>query len=230
MTRSVVILTAMQLEADPFIELLEGAEHVEAPPEGMRVVRGSLEGRDAMVARTGVGLVAAATAATWAATAFSPTAIISAGTAGGLSRGIDVGDVAVSEAATYGTADATEFGYERGQVPGQPVRFDAAQELLGAAKDASEQHWRFGRILSGDTFVTAKNVADTREAFPDAVATDMESCAIAQTASAFGIPWLSVRGISDLCGPEAGQDFHMDAAEAAERSRDVVVAILRALP
>ncbi|HIY66954.1 MAG TPA: 5'-methylthioadenosine/S-adenosylhomocysteine nucleosidase [Candidatus Agrococcus pullicola] len=230
MTRSVVILTAMQLEADPFIELLEGAESVEAPASGIHAVRGALDRRDLVVARTGVGLVAAATATAWASSAFNPQAIISAGTAGGLPRDISIGDVAVSEASTYGTADATEFGYERGQVPGQPVRFNAADELLEAARDAAQQHWRFGRILSGDTFVTAKNVADTREAFPDAVATDMESCAIAQTASAFSIPWLSVRGISDLCGPEAGQDFHMDAAEAAERSRDAVVAILSRLP
>ena len=225
----VVILTAMPLEAAPFVELLEDAQQLASPTAGWSAVRGTLAGADAVVATTGIGLAAAAAAATWAIGAFAPRAVISAGTAGGLPRDISVGDVAVSEATTYGTADATEFGYERGQVPGQPVRFEAGEALLSAARTAAEAHWRFGRILSGDTFVTARNVADTREAFADAVATDMESCAIAQTASAFGVPWLSVRGISDLCGPEAGQDFHMDSAEAAARSRDAVVALLRQL-
>lgn len=222
----VVILTAMPLEAAPFVELLEDAQQIESPTAGWSAVRGTLAGQDAVVTTTGIGLAAAAAAATWAIGAFAPRAVVSAGTAGGLPRDISVGDVAVSEAATYGTADATEFGYERGQVPGQPVRFEAAEALLAAARTAAEPHWRFGRILSGDTFVTARNVADTRETFADAVATDMESCAIAQTASAFGVPWLSVRGISDLCGPEAGQDFHMDAGEAAARSRDAVIALL----
>lgn len=229
MTRSTAILTAMQLEADVFIEQLENPETLTTPLDRLTAVQGTLHGHPVTVIRTGVGLVAAASATTWAALTLNPTSIVSAGTAGGLSCDIEVGHVAVGEAATYGTADATEFGYERGQVPGQPVRFEADAELLGTARSAAGDGWRFGRILSGDTFVTARNVADTREAFPDAVATDMESCAIAQAASALGIPWLSVRGISDLCGPEAGQDFHMDAREAATRSRDAVVAILGSL-
>lgn len=221
----IAVLTAMPLEAEPFVEAL--TERVDiAAPGGIRAVSGLLAGAPVVIVTTGIGLVAAAKAATWAAVALAPSSIISAGTAGGLPRDISVGDIAVSDAATYGTADATVFGYERGQVPGQPVRFEAAGHLVDAARAAAQPHWRFGRVLSGDTFVTAHNVADTREAFPDAVAADMESCAIAQTASAFGLPWLSIRGISDLCGPEAGQDFHMDAAEAAARSRDAVVALL----
>ena len=37
---------------------------------------------------------------------------------------------------------------------------------------------------------------------------------------------VSVRGVSDLCGPEAGQDFHIAAEEAAARSAAVVLALL----
>ena len=43
----------------------------------------------------------------------------------------------------------------------------------------------------------------------------MESTALAQVAVGAGIPFVSVRGVSDLCGPEAGQDFHIAAEEAA---------------
>ncbi|SJM55559.1 5'-methylthioadenosine/S-adenosylhomocysteine nucleosidase [Gulosibacter sp. 10] len=298
----VLIACAMDEEAAAFA--LEDAQELEPPLAGVAARRGRLQslderapGAEVVLLTTGIGLVAAAGAATWAIGAFAPRAVISAGTGGGLPADIAVGDVAVAESCTYGTADATEFGYERGQVPRQPVRFAAAEPLVEAAlagapaalkdhleragsgqadagqscseQDAPEQDGaerddsgqdgsgqddsgrdnseqtaaahpttpgpvphaavRLGRILSGDTFVTARNVADMREAFPDAVAADMESCAIAQTAAAFGVPFISVRGISDLCGPVAGQDFHMALDEAAARSAAAVRGLLAAL-
>lgn len=233
----VVILCAMAEEAAAFEARLREAVEVPVPFSGARATRAALpvaidRSVEVVLVTSGIGLVAAATAATWALLEFSPATVISAGTGGGLPADIAVGDIAVAESCTYGTADATEFGYERGQVPRQPVRFPSSPELLHAARDsipgATAGGLRVGRILSGDTFVTARNVADTRVAFPDAVATDMESCAIAQTAGAFGVPFISVRGISDLCGPTAGQDFHLGVAEAAARSRDAVLALLAA--
>lgn len=235
----VVIICAMDEETAAFDTALSDITPVEVPLDSATAKRGTLslgEDRavDAVLVTSNIGLVAAASAATWAIGEFSPSAVVSAGTGGGLPADISVGDIAVAESCTYGTADATEFGYERGQVPRQPVRFPSSPELVAAAlagiPGSSAGALRVGRILSGDTFVTARNVADTREAFPDAVATDMESCAISQTAGAFGVPFISVRGVSDLCGPSAGQDFHMGVDEAAARSRDAVLAMLAALP
>lgn len=230
----------MAEESAVFDEFLVDTVAVTSPLSNVTAKRGMLKVGDtvtpvdAIILTSNIGLVAAASAATWAIGEFTPSAVISAGTGGGLPADIEVGDIAIADACTYGTADATEFGYERGQVPRQPVRFLSSPELLAAATTAIPTATvgaaRVGRILSGDTFVTARNVADMREAFPDAVATDMESCAIAQTSIAFGVPFISVRGISDLCGPAAGQDFHMGVDEASARSRDAVRALLRALP
>ena len=221
----IAILCAMAEEAAPFVAALAAAEPVPAPLEGATAQRGALDGREVVVVTTGIGLVAAAAASTWAVVALGARVLVSAGSAGGLSRESRVGDVAVGDSYTYGTADATEFGYERGQVPRQPVRF-AASERLADAVPAPELR---GRILSGDTFVTARNVAELRGAFADAVATDMESTAIAQVARAAGAEFVSVRGISDLCGPEAGVDFHIGVDEAAARSFAAVRGMLAAL-
>ena len=167
--------------------------------------------------------------------------IVSAGTAGGLARAGEVGDVCASTALAFTDADATAFGYARGQIPGQPPVFEADTGMRGtvathgpaaltsATPASSSARLHLGQMLSGNSFVTAANVADTREAFPEAVSTDMESTALAQVAAAAGAPFVSVRGISDLCGPEAGQDFHIGADEAAARSAAVVIAALTAL-
>lgn len=194
--------------------------------------------RELVLVRSGIGLVAAASALATALTRLAPAVVLSAGTAGGLGREVEVGDVCVSTTLAYTDADATAFGYAHGQTPGQPAVFEAdaavlarVEEVGPAALRASTAssggaRIRAGQMLAGNSFVTAANVGRARELFPGAVSTDMESTALAQVAASAGIPFASVRGVSDLCGPEAGQDFHIGAHEAAARSAAVVLAAL----
>ena len=81
-------------------------------------------------------------------------------------------------------------------------------------------------MLAGNSFITAANAGRARELFPEAVSTDMESTALAQVCAGAEVPFVSVRGVSDLCGPQAGQDFHIGVEEAATRSAAVVIAVL----
>ena len=194
--------------------------------------------RELVLVRSGIGLVAAASALATALTRLAPAVVLSAGTAGGLGREVEVGDVCVSMTLAYTDADATAFGYAHGQTPGQPAVFEAdaavlarVEEVGPAALRASTAssggaRIRAGQMLAGNSFVTAANVGRARELFPGAVSTDMESTALAQVAASAEIPFASVRGVSDLCGPEAGQDFHIGAHEAAARSAAVVLAAL----
>ena len=194
--------------------------------------------RELVLVRSGIGLVAAASALATALTRLAPAVVLSAGTTGGLGREVAVGDVCVSTTLAYTDADATAFGYAHGQTPGQPAVFEADAAVLarveavgpaalrGATASSADARIRAGQMLAGNSFVTAANVGRARELFPGAVSTDMESTALAQVAASAGIPFASVRGVSDLCGPEAGQDFHIGADEAAARSAAVVLAAL----
>ncbi|WP_205739534.1 5'-methylthioadenosine/adenosylhomocysteine nucleosidase [Georgenia sp. SYP-B2076] len=189
-----------------------------------------LDGRHVLVVRSGIGLVNAASAVVAALARVRPRAVLSTGSAGGLAADVAVGDVVVGERYTYASADATAFGYARGQVPGMPAAYDADPVLLGAARAVAPAAGalRTGEMVSGDSFITAANVAEVRQAFPAALSTDMETTALAQVCHAYAVPFLSVRGISDLCGPAADQDFHMAVDEVAARAADVVLAVLRA--
>lgn len=194
--------------------------------------------RELVLVRSGIGLVAAASALATALTRLAPAVVLSAGTTGGLGREVAVGDVCVSTTLAYTDADATAFGYAHGQTPGQPAVFEADAAVLarveaigpaalrGATASSADARIRAGQMLAGNSFVTAANAGRARELFPGAVSTDMESTALAQVAASAGIPFASVRGVSDLCGPEAGQDFHIGADEAAARSAAVVLAAL----
>jgi adenosylhomocysteine nucleosidase len=224
-----VVLGAMDEEIRPYSR--------RATRAGPVVQRGNARGQvvtigDAtlLIVRSGIGLVNAASAAVAALSQARPRAIVSTGSAGGLGRGVEVGDVVVGDSYTYAGADATAFDYVRGQVPGMPVAYDADPELVAAAARAQLPlgTLRVGQMVSDDSFVTDVNVSEVRGHFPDALSTDMETTALAQVAHSYSLPYLSVRGISDLCGPEADQDFHLGVDEAAERAAVVVLAALGA--
>ena len=250
-----LVVTAMPEEAQPFLEALPQAQeaapiHLPGAAQAwsleLPAANDDADGASAAAAhelilvRSGIGLVAAASALATALTQVSPAVVISAGTTGGLGRAVEVGDVCVSQTLAYADVDATAFGYAVGQTPGQPAVFTADPGLVERARTAlatlreatptaAGARIHVAQMLAGGSFVTAANVKDMRERFPEAVSTDMESTALAQVCHAAGVPFASVRGVSDLCGPEAGQDFHIGADEAASRSAAVVLAALGAL-
>jgi len=126
-------------------------------------------------------------------------------------------------------ADATAFGYSIGQVPGMPQDYAADRALSGLALAAAhDESVRSGVIGSSEVFVTARRALQFREQFPDVVAVDMESAAIAQFAHTHAQPFLSVRAISDLCAPD-GTEFLTHVDGAADRSAAVVASVLAAL-
>lgn len=222
-----VIVTAMADESAPFVDRADFVG--EASQVGHAVHRLlSFEGRGVLLVQCGIGLVNSATAAAVAISATSTRVVISAGSAGGVGVDVRVGDVVVGSTYLYSGADARAFGYALGQVPGMPETYPGDQDLLAAALGADVPGLRVlaGTTISGDAFIDASTVDAIRTAFPGALSTDMESAALAHTSHLYGVPFLSVRGISDLCGPAAGADFLTHVDDAAERSARVVIGAL----
>lgn len=222
-----LVVTAMEEEARPY--LLHGGEELDTPVgSAWRVEVG---GRDCVLLVSGIGLVNAAAAVTAMLGRFAPAGLISSGSAGGLAQGIFVGDVVVGNAYAYHDADATNFGYARGQVPGMPERYAADKDLVSQALGARVENVRVrpGKIVSGNSFIYSETVDAVRAAFPNALAADMESAALAQVAHLFGLRFVSIRAVSDLCGPHAGDDFSMSVAEVSERAAAVVEAVVTRL-
>ena len=229
-----LVLAAMPEEASPLVGRLEEASPLEVPFDGgVAAVRGSLQGTDTVVVTTGIGIAAAAAAATWGVLTTAPALIVAAGSCGGLAADVEVGTLVVGETFTYSIADATAFGYAPGQVPGGPERFEAEAAWVDLAEQAARRAdaqalqgegrgVRRGLMLSGDAFVTAEIAEPMRARFPAAVSADMETTASARTAAVLGIPFVALRAVSDLCGPAAGQQFHLELDLVAEISARAV--------
>ena len=233
-----LVLVAMPEEAAPLLARLQDAAALEVPfTGGVTATRGRLAGAEAVVVTTGIGIAAATAAATWAILETGPELVVAAGSCGGLAADVEVGTLIVGESFTYSIADATAFGYAPGQVPGGPVRFTAppawaeaaeraARSTVGAA-DGPRGAVRRGLMLSGDAFVTAALAEPMRERFPAALSADMETTASARTAESLGVAFVALRAVSDLCGPAAGQQFHLELDVVAETSARAVEALAR---
>ena len=111
---------------------------------------------------------------------------------------------------------------------------DGVASSASSASSVSGGGWavRPGLIASSDAFMTAERVIGVRSAFADVVdvdAVDMESMAIAQTCHVHHVPFVSVRGISDLAGPDAHDVHDENLALTAGRSADVTMHLVRAI-
>jgi adenosylhomocysteine nucleosidase len=233
------VLTAMDDEAAPFLERATSVSDVVRYGNADHRVA-VVEGRRILLIRCGIGLVNAAGAATEAilrTRSSSGTAplVISAGSAGGVGADVSVGEVVAGSRYLNADADVRVFDYALGQSPGMPPFYAPPASVLGALpsdpRDAAGVPIRVrqGLILSGDRFVSGDLVAGIRESFPDVLATDMESVGIAQVCRVYDVPFVSIRGVSDLADPSAVGDHLTHVDDASDRSARVVLALLAAL-
>ena len=155
--------------------------------------------------QSGIGKAGAARTATELILRERPDCIINSGCAGGLAPLVAVGDTVLGAQTAYHDVWCGE-GNLPGQVQGLPQCFDADPALLQKALALpAAQPVHSGLICTGDWFVTtAQEDEKILKTYPEALACDMESAAIAQVCHHYGVPFLSFRMISDVHG--SGQD------------------------
>lgn len=224
-----MVLCAMEEEAQPFIA--DGTWQ-EVSSFGCARFFASPSQPAFGLALTGIGGVNAAVAATIAIDRYDVTCLIYAGTTGGLGTDVAVRDVICGSDYRYSSADATAFGYAPGQIPHMPEYYPAGTRLATAARalaDDSSSTIHIGGVLSADSFITARQAPDMRRTFPTAVGTDMESAFAAQVCHMADVPFMSVRGVSDLCSPDGAKEFHVNTDVAATASATAVRDILARL-
>ena len=225
-----LVISAMPQEMAPMHAILEANPGSGAPipsPIG-RITQWQTPTDSVVCAVTGIGFAATASCLGWLLAHYAPQMLVSIGSAGGLSAESRVRELVLGTSYRDGGADGSAFGYVRGQVPGQPEYFSADAAMLETLRSTladpngplADIATREGEVLSSDTFVTDSNVGDMREAFPAAVSADMESYAAAHVAHQWGIPFISLRAISDLCASPEDQaiSFHAELSEVAEIS------------
>lgn len=83
-----------------------------------------------------------------------------------------------------------------------------------------------GRILTGDQFISKKDVKIQLGKDFDALCVDMESGAVAQVCARLGIKFLIIRSISDSITDDSGMEYTSFVKLAAENSKKILKEII----
>ncbi|MGL6258354.1 5'-methylthioadenosine/S-adenosylhomocysteine nucleosidase [Vibrio sp. WXL103] len=220
------IIGAMEQEVSILKNALTNLEQVNKA--NCTFFSGELNGVEVVLLQSGIGKVAAAIGTSILLDEYQPDVVINTGSAGGFDASLNLGDVVISTEVRHHDADVTAFGYEIGQMAGQPAAFSADSKLMDIAEQAlaqmEDKHAVRGLICTGDAFVcTAERQAFIRQHFPSVIAVEMEAAAIAQTCHQFNVPFVVVRAISDVADKESPMSFEEFLPLAAQSSSEMVI-------
>ncbi|MDR0448040.1 MAG: 5'-methylthioadenosine/S-adenosylhomocysteine nucleosidase [Treponema sp.] len=231
------IIGAMEPEVIMLRDLLK--ETIRESTGGFDFFKGTLEGKDVVLLRCGIGKVNAAVGCTLLIDHYHPELVINTGSAGGIGPGLHFGDAVISQGLVHHDADVTAFNYEPGQLPGMPAVFPVPSNLIELAEQAVDElkqekilpegfnHVR-GIIGSGDVFMNdPERIARTAKQFPELRAIEMESAAVAQSCWLFKVPCLVIRALSDIAGIESSIRFDEFLPAASKNSCEIVRKILK---
>ena len=192
--------------------------------------KGKFYDEDIVFVQSGVGKVNAAMTATILITRYNVDKVIFSGVAGSLDRKVKVGDVVIGTEMIQHDADATEFGYEIGQIPQMDEwKFKSAPKLLEKSKNIKNDKFElfFGRILTGDQFISKKDEKKRLGEKFEALCVDMESAAVAQVCYRLNTDFLILRSISDSLTDESGMEYDVFVELAANNSKEILKEILK---
>ena len=225
---TIAIIGAMEEEVTILREAIEISEvktiaHVE-------FTVGTLNGKEVVLLRSGIGKVNVAIATTLLFEHFNVEAVINTGSAGGLHPEANIGDVVVSDGTLYHDVDVTGFNYEYGQVPGMPTVYLPDSKLMckvEAVLKASNKTYWVGKIGTGDSFINRPDQMESiKKNCPSVVAIEMEAAAVAQVCHHYKKPFIIVRALSDIAGKESHVSFNEFITVAAKESSEMVTKLV----
>ena len=223
------MLTAMSVEYKQIASILTDTKTEKIGPH--EFLKGTLGNKEIILMQCGIGKVNAASGVTNMIIHYKPDGIVSTGVAGGIDVCLRVMDVVVSTQTCYHDVSCGD-DVDPGQVQGLPSFVESSKEMVETAK-ATQTGIRIvpGLICTGDQFITNREQLNVIKAsYPEGLAVDMESAAIAQVCHLYGIPFASFRIISDTPGAEAHFEEYLNFWQTmADKSFSVTRLFLNSL-
>ncbi|MCP4253247.1 MAG: 5'-methylthioadenosine/S-adenosylhomocysteine nucleosidase [Candidatus Scalindua sp.] len=166
--------------------------------------QGDLNGRPLTLVQGGIGRDNTIKAASCLLESTSVDLLISAGVAGGIRYGLNVGDLVVAERVSYsrqGDFDGEELQFESD--------FACKEEIVQLARQCSnepETKIHFGNLLTVDKVISKASTKRRIGEQNSFLAVEMESAAVAEVALEKGVGFAAIRSISD----DIDDDLHLD--------------------
>ncbi len=192
-------------------------------------IKGKLYGKDIVLVESGIGKVNAAITATILINHYNVDEIIFSGVAGATNEKLSIGDVVISTDLIQHDFDVTEFGYEKGQIARMKEwKFKASEKLLNKTKNIvlDKNKVYYGRIISGDQFISSKELKKNLGEEFEALCVDMESASVAHVCYRMNKEFLIVRSISDSVTDDSTMEFSEFVNIAAINSKEIIRSLI----
>ncbi len=218
------IIGAMDVEVNGLVEKMSVDE--EFLISSIKYFKGTMQGKDVVIAKCNPGKVNAAICAQTMILKFNPDVIINSGVAGGLDRSLGICDVAIATDVVEHDMDTTPLGEPLGYISGiDKIHIPADKKICfvleKCAKNLENTVVKCGTIASGDIFLNDNNIKNKIVENFNAICGEMEGGSIGHVAYANGIPFGVIRVISDNADSESNMDFPEFCAIAAKKSIEI---------
>ena len=189
---------------------------------GITFNEGIIRGHRCVVALCGVSKVNAALFTQIMIDHYDPECIILTGVAGSMDDSVKQMDLVLATDLTFYDVSPVQlelcFPFT--------VRF-RSDKILSDLIASTDPDIKKGLIITGDQFITAgERKKQLKETFPDALAVEMEGCAVAQACYVNSVPFAVLRCISDLADDGATESYQEFEQKAAEKSAGVILRTL----
>lgn len=232
---NVAIIGAMDCEISSLQDIVKNPKVITVKKH--KLIKGRIGKYNVIIAKSGVGKVAAAISVQFLADNYKPDFIINTGIAGALDESLKIGDVIFATSSLQHDFDISVFGYAKGYMStgnqsNKPTIFKPDENLKNKIKNAVIKKYpditfKDGIIATGDTFVLNARIKKNINKIFDASAIDMESAAIIQSANMNNIPCVVIRSISDSLNEKDSKSYVKLEKGIAKSNADIIEYVLK---
>jgi len=198
----IAILCAIRQEMSPLVACMNVSRKFNI--DEIPFYQGDLNGRPIMLVQGGIGRENAIKSASCLLESTSVDLLISAGVAGGIRHGLNVGDLVVAERVGY--TRQNDFDSEELQLDSDFVCKEEIVQLARQHSNDLESKIHFGNLLTVDKVISQASTKKRIGEQNSFLAVEMESAAVAEVASEKGVDFAAIRSISD----DIDDDLHLD--------------------
>ena len=222
----IAIVSAMEKERALMLPMLREIKEKEI--DQLPIWEGKIGQNEILISQCGIGKVNAAINTYKIIKYFHPDLLINTGVAGGASLRTEIGDILVADYVAYHDVWCGP-GTQPGVADGMNVFMECDKAIIDASYAILQgKRLQVGLICSGDRFISEKKEIDEiHSLFPEAIAVDMESAAIAQVCVMENTKFNIIRVISDTPGSGRNIDQYKNFwKEAPEKTFHLIESIL----
>ena len=220
----IAILCAIRQEISPLAACMNVSRKYNI--DEIPFYQGDLNGRPITLVQGGIGRENAIKAASCLLESTSVDLLISAGVAGGIIHGLNVGDMVVAERVGYTRQD--DFDGEELQLEPDFVCKEEIVQLARQCSDDLESKIHFGNLLTVDKVISQASTKRRIGEQNSFLAVEMESAAVAEVAYEKGVDFAAIRSISDDIDDDLQLDYdNMISDEGKVKVASIALSVLK---